>query len=274
MAGGFRITEDGNVRVTESSDSRVTENFESGTASISAAGSITASASITFSAEFTTDSTEYTRITEAGDRRITEQGDVRLTGNTNPNTAVGSVMLVGVSTVFGRTNLSGVGSLAVEGNLVFSVDSAMSGAGSQTAVPLLTHAGLSNLSASGTIAADALFVLFAESALTGAGSLTSSARMDYSPTFESINVDFTRITESGDRRVLENGDVRITDDVVSNSAEGVLIVFSDRIAFSAEPYVKVLTDWKAFTPYVKYEDNWTVPDKMYKHVNGNWKRIY
>jgi len=274
MAGGFRLTEDGNRRVTEASDLRVTENFESGAASISAAGSITASAALTLSAEFTSDGTEYTRITEAGDRRITEEGDVRFTANTNPNAAIGSVMLVGVSTVFGRANLSGTGSLAAEANLIFSVDSAMSGAGSQTAAPLLILAGLSNLSASGTIAADALFVLFAETVLTGTGSLTSSSRMDYSAEFESIQLDFTRITESGDRRVLENGDVRITDDVVSNSAEGVLVVFSDRIAFSAEPYVKILTDWKAFTPYVKHEDNWKVPDKMYKHANGNWKRIY
>lgn len=150
----------------------------------------------------------------------------------------------------------------------------MAAEGSQTAVPLLTINTLSDLSSSGTIAADALFVVFAESSLSGSGTLAADTRMDHSANFESINVEFTRVTEAGDRRVLENGDVRVTDEVVSNSGEGVLITFSDRIAFSAEPYVKVLTDWKSFTPYVKHEDNWKVPDKMYKHVNGNWKRIY
>jgi len=274
MAGGFRVTEDGNPRVTESSEFRITENFEVGTASLVAEGSLAVTANALLTAEFTTDPQEYTRITEDGDRRITEEGLVRTTGNTNPNTAVSSILVAGVSTVFGHVSLSGTGSLTPTATLDFSVDTSLVANGNQTSAPLLTHAGLSNLTAEGTLNADVLFVVFAESSLSSAGSIAVDSRMDLSANFESLLVEFTRVTESGDRRVLENGDVRITDEVLSNSAEGVIVVFSDRIAFSAEPYVKVLSDWKAFTPYVKYEDNWTIPDKIYKHTNGNWKRIY
>ena len=85
---------------------------------------------------------------------------------------------------------------------------------------------------------------------------------------------FTRATETGDRRVTEDGSVRVTGDVPFNTGEGMIISFGDLIQFNSEPYVKIETDWKRFLPYVKYEDNWQVPERIYKNINGNWKRIF
>jgi hypothetical protein len=132
----------------------------------------------------------------------------------------------------------------------------------------------SSLAANGTLSSAAILAQQVSTTLDAVASVVYTASQIYNVNFVSGVDNFTRITEAGDRRVTEDGSVRITDDVPFNSGQGVIISFGDLTQFNSEPYVKVETDWKRFLPYVKYEDNWQVPERIYKNINGNWKRIF
>jgi len=243
MADGFRVTEDGTRRVTESSDSRITEGFLSADCTLTGEGTATVVASLTHLV-FT---------------------DLQATGST---------LSAGELTVFGRADFTGTGTSAQTGNLVFDLTKQLDGVGSLSAQQTLILSGLSDLNGSGTLDATGFRIYFLESDLTGTGSLTSAATQTIQAEHFSGFDTFTRITETGDRRVTEDGSVRETELVPFNSGEGVIISFGDLIQFNSEPYIKVETDWKRFLPYVKYEDNWQVPERIYKNINGNWKRIF
>jgi hypothetical protein len=96
----------------------------------------------------------------------------------------------------------------------------------------------------------------------------------YQGTLEGSIGTFTRVTETGDRRVTEDGTVRITEQLAFNSAVGSLIAFGTRVPFSSEPYVNDQSSWKLFVPYIKYNGLWKIPSRIYKKINGNWKRIF
>ena len=132
----------------------------------------------------------------------------------------------------------------------------------------------SSLQATGSVTPIALLAQSGVVDLIALSTISSFANQVYNVNFISGIETFTRTTEAGDRRVTEDGSVRITSDIPFNTGEGTIISFGDRVAFTAEPYVKVLSNWKLFTPYVKYEDNWQVPERIYKHTNGSWKRIF
>lgn len=243
MADGFRVTEDGTRRVTESSDFRITERLEVGAASLTAEGTVTAVAN-TAQQVF---------------------ADLQATG---------SKLSVGTLTVFGHVDLSATSAVQANATMVFDLSKQLDGVGSLSAQQTLILSGLSNLNGSGTLDAIGFRIYFLEADLSGTGSVSPAATQTIQAEFFSGVDNFTRITEAGDRRVTEDGSVRITDDVPFNAGEGTIISFGDRVPFSAEPYVKVLSNWKQFTPYVKYEDNWQVPQRIYKNLNGNWKRIF
>ena len=243
MADGFRVTEDGTRRVTESSDFRITERLEVGASALLSEASLAATAN------------------------TTSQVFCSLA-------ATGSKLSAGELTVFGHVSLASEGTSSQTGNLVFDLSKELDASGSLTVVPTLRLSGLSNLSSSGTIEATGFRIYFLETDLTASGSVTPSATQVIKASVFSGTETFTRVTEAGDRRVTEDGSTRITEEIVTNTGEGTIVSFGDRVPFSAEPYVKVVTDWKLFTPYVNYNDNWVIPDRMYKNINGNWKRIF
>lgn len=243
MADGFRVTEDGTRRVTESSESRITEGLISADCTLSGEGTV----------NFVTN--------------LSQTGAANLQ-------AIGSQLSAGELTVFGHVSLNGVGTSTQVGNLVFDLSKQFDGVGTATTVPLLIHNGLSDLTGSGTLDAIGFRIYFLESSLNSSGTLASAATQTIQAEHQSSVGEFTRITEAGDRRVTEDGSVRITNNVPFNSGEGVIIAFPSLTQFNSEPYVRVLSNWKRFLPYVKYEDNWQVPQRIYKNINGNWKRIF
>ena len=78
----------------------------------------------------------------------------------------------------------------------------------------------------------------ADANLTGTGTQTVVATSQQSASFSPITGSVTR--------VLESGDIHITEDGV----------------------------WTVFTPYVQYNGNWQVPEKLSKNISDDWKRIY
>lgn len=243
MADGFRVTEDGTKRVTESSDFRITERLEVGASTLTAEATVSAVA-ITVQEVF---------------------GSLASTG---------SKLSAGELTAFGHVSLAAEGTSSQTGNLVFDLTKGLDSSGSLSVVPTLKLSGLSSLSSTGTIEATGFRIYFLESSLIGSGDLTSEASQVINASYFSGFEEFTRITETGDRRVTEDGQVRLTEEIPVNIGEGTIVSFGNRVPFSAEPYVKIVTDWKLFTPYVNYNDNWVVPDRLYKNINGNWKRIF
>lgn len=243
MADGFRVTEDGTRRVTESSDFRITEKFEVGAATLTAEGTVSALANTSQQAF----------------------ADLQSTG---------SKLSAGTLTVFGHASLNGVSTIQPNGKMVFDISKQLDGVGSLSAQQTLTLNGVSDLSGAGSLDALAFRIFFLEADLNGAATLASAATQVIQAEYFSGFETFTRVTETGDRRVTEDGSVRITSDIPVNTGEGTIISFGDRVPFSSEPYVKVLSNWKQFTPYIKYEDNWQVPQRIYKNLNGNWKRIF
>lgn len=243
MADGFRVTEDGTRRVTESSDFRITEKFNTGAASLTAEGTVTAVANTI---------------------QIAEADLI----------SAGSKLSAAVLTVFGHADLQATGTIQANGTMVFDLSKQLDGVGSLTAQQSLILNGLSDLNGSGTLDAIGFRIFFLEADLSASGSLDALANQVHQAAFFSGLENAVRITEEGDRRVTEDGSVRITDEVLINGGEGTIIVFGDQIPFTSTPFVKVLSNWRQFTPFVKYEDNWQVPDKIYKNLNGNWKRIF
>lgn len=243
MADGFRVTEDGTRRVTESSDFRITEKFEVGAATLTAEGTVSALANTSQQAF----------------------ADLQSTG---------SKLSAGTLTVFGHASLNGVSTIQPNGTMVFDISKQLDGVGSLSAQQTLILNGVSDLSGAGSLDALAFRIFFLEADLNAAGTLDSAANLTIQAEFFSGITTATRVTEEGDRRVTEDGSVRITNDVLINGGEGTIITIGNQIPFISTPFVKVMTEWKEFTPFVKYEDNWQVPHRIYKNLNGNWKRIF
>lgn len=239
---GPRITESGDVRVTEASDRRVTEGFIEGFASLNGVGSVDALAnfSIKVSASLTSD---------------------------------GSVLLVGESTLFGRLDLNASSSVVFDGDLVANglLDVSASSLISSSAVRI--QYGFANFSSSGSLASEAGFKFVAESSVSFFASMSAAQSFIADGKFGGIVENYVRLTESGDTRVTEESNVRITGLISQNEFVASLVTSAERRAFSQETYAKYDGDWLDAIPYVKYDGAWSEPDKIYKNINGNWKRI-
>lgn len=84
-----------------------------------------------------------------------------------------------------------------------------------------------------------------------------------------------RELETGtDIRITESGDTRITDDVYLNRVEGSMTATATFIPWFTGQYVKSNDVWFNTDIYVKYEDVWQQPIRIYKKISGNWKRVY
>jgi hypothetical protein len=152
---------------------------------------------------------------------------------------------------------------------------AVNATGSVAALPLITQLASSALNATGTTTSDGIRIQYGVSALSSAGSLSSAALKTLYGIVASGTTEITRITESGDIRVLENGtDVRTGIQAEGNIIATTLIGNGDKTLFSSEPYYKDAGTWKDMLPYVKWNGAWTNNIKIYKHTNGAWKRSY
>lgn len=219
------------------------------------------------------------RISESGDLRVTESSASRITEGFNIGevalNASGSVASVGSLTTHADASLSSQGStLNVGVGILFGV-AAANATSSVAALPLITQLASSALNATGTLSSDGIRIRYGVSALSSTGTLAStSLRVRYG-IVEGGTTDVTRITEAGDRRVLENGtDVRTGIQAEGNIIAATLIGDGDKTLFSSEPYYKDDGSWKEFLPYVRWNGAWTGNIRIYKHTNGAWKRSY
>ena len=224
---------------------------------------------------------------DGGAINLIQQGSVSLSA-AGSQTSVASKILnsladllaEGTIAVTGQTTLVLVADLSADSNVTSTATTTLTtstnliGNGSVSFTGTATLSLAANFNGSGSVNADARILKEVSTSLNANGTLTTTPIKILNGEFFSSVDNFTRITEAGDRRVTEDGTVRITDDVPFNAGQATIISFGDRVPFSAEPYVKVLSNWQQFTPYVKYEDNWQVPDRIYKNLNGNWKRIF
>lgn len=240
---GYRVTEEGNLRTTESSDTRVTEGFIEGFADLSATGSISV------------------------------VGLLKAPANASLVTQ-GSVLLVGEAVLFGRADFTGVGSATVDSDLKASGAYVGDATGTISSSGVRIQPGATSLSGEGSIASKAGFKFVGASDIQAEGIFSSTPKFTAQGLFGPFDVDVERITESGDVRVTEDGNVRIVDFYQPNAATGSLISEPSVVLFVSEPYAKYLSNWQRAVPYVKYEGEWVIPQKAYKHLSGRWKRIY
>jgi hypothetical protein len=242
MAGGFRITESGDVRIAENSDARVTENFFDGAVSLVSEATITplANASVQASADLASD---------------------------------GSVMLVGVATAFGRSDLSAASNLAGLAEVKLLVFTSIAASGTATATAQRTRPASFAAQSDGSVAFDGVRIRYAAFDEQASGSIASAANRIRNADFRSYVEDGVRITESGDVRVTEDGIDRLAVNIPYNSGLGLILARSQLIPFSSDLSVKYLGDWKSAEVYVNVNENWLEPEKAYMKISGDWKRI-
>lgn len=240
---GYRVLESGDLRVSESGVSRSTEGFNEGEAFLSAVGSkLTASA---YGAIGNSSLNATGTITPTG--QVIRKGNNILLGE-------GAVEATGIHAQQGYSALVGVGSQAGQGNAVRPALSLLEG------VSVLTPTGLR--------------IKYGFSALQGSGSTTSESKRIRPAAYSGFNEEAIRTTASGDVRVTEDGNTRITGPLIYNQAEGTMVGASDKTQFNAVSYVKQAGVWKRMIPNAKHEGVWKEAMKMYKKINENWKRIY
>jgi hypothetical protein len=137
----------------------------------------------------------------------------------------------------------------------FDISKELSGTGSATFDGLRIKNAATSLSASGTFANDGYnFVHF--------GKLSKE------------DIIYNRVTEAGDTRIDEAGNVRVVIEPGSTSV-GDLEADCTQIIFSSIAYVKFEGNWTTFTPKVKQDGTWDDPIAIYKKIDANtWKRAY
>jgi hypothetical protein len=304
MADGFRILENGDIRITQSSDTRITENFVEAFASVSASSSTSSVGLITkygFSdldvlgskisaaertlfgySEFNSTGTitDVVRMDYSGATSLTgtatldplgtgrSQAVVSLLGeastNIYPNTtslvfsslqSVGSKLGIGTRIQFPTVNLVSAGAVSAIGYRSQVAESSLTTQGSKLSVGIRIQYGLFDKTSTGTLSPSAIKILN--------GSITTGTD------------EVTRITESGDIRVLENGtDTRTSIAAYGNIIFATIVGNPSKTLFSSEPYYKEVGTWRDMLPYVKWNGAWTNNIKIYQHTNGAWKRSY
>lgn len=304
MADGFRILENGDLRITQSSDSRITENFVEAFANVSASSSVSFAGLVTRpgAANFQVLGSKLS----SGERTVFGHYD---------NEAVGTITNVVRMDWSGYVDLLATGTLDPLGTGRSQADVSLTAEGTASILPISTSIVASSLEAVGTKTTTASRVQYPEIVLAGAGSiaptgariqiaasslstlgskLTLGTRVQYgfsslaatgSKAAAGIKIVFgsitsgtdevTRITESGDIRVLENGtDTRTAIAAYGNVIFATIVGNPSKTFFSSQPYYKDAGTWKTFLPYVKWNGAWTGNLKIYKHTNGAWKRSY
>jgi hypothetical protein len=196
------------------------------------------------------------------------QAEVLLLGeastNIYPNTtslvfsslqSVGSKLGIGTRIQFPTVSLVSAGAVSAIGYRNQLAESSLTTQGSKLSVGIRIQYGLFDKTGTGTLSPSAIKILN--------GSITSGTD------------EVTRITESGDIRVLENGtDTRTAIEAYGNIIFATIVGNPSKTFFSSEPYYKDAGTWKNMLPYVKWNGAWTNNIKIYKHTNGAWKRSY
>lgn len=304
MADGFRILENGDIRITQSSDTRITENFVEAFASVSASSSVSFAGLVTRpgvsnlvalgSKLSASERTRFASVEFEAVGTITDVVRMDWSGYVDL-LATGTLDPLGTGRSQANSSLTASSSKNFYVNTTSLEFSELVAEGTLDTVPLLIQYPEVDLLAEGTADVVGARRQIAESSLSTLGSkLSVGTRIQYvlaalaatgslSPTgikilngfIEGGTTDVTRITESGDIRVLENGtDVRTGIQAEGNIIAATMVGNGVRTLFSSEPYYKDNGSWKEFLPYVKWNGAWTGNIRIYKNTNGAWKRSY
>jgi hypothetical protein len=165
-------------------------------------------------------------------------------------------------------------SLVSSALLIKNAEVALQGVGTQQAQGARTAQASIALSSSSTNVSEAKRIKNASFAAQTTGSLTNVVKLKGSAIFESQQDNIIRLTELGDTRVTEDGNVRVSSGASQNSVYGTINADGLVRPFAAVAYIKENGIWKEFDPYVKWGGDWTLPDKVYKNVSNRWKRVY
>ena len=220
------------------------------------------------------------RISESGDFRVTEASVSRTTEGFEVGEsallASGSVASVSYLSTTGSASLSGQGSKLSAGYSTLEPTVSLSAVSSISDIAQVVLLVEAPMTAIGTMdPVDSLRTCFGESPLSATGSKASVGLKTLFGSITSGTDEVTRITESGDIRVLENGtDTRTAIAAYGNIIFATIVGNPSKTFFSSEPYYKDAGTWKDMLPYVKWNGAWTNNIKIYKHTNGAWKRSY
>jgi len=188
---------------------------------------------------------------------------------------VGSASFVGNVVKLAATNLAAIGSASFDSDLNAKGQVSIEAIGSISAqgggVKVFALASLSSVGSTLLVGER---ILFGATQLSSSYALSSLGELKYGGRFKPIVGEFPRWTESGDTRVTEDGDTRLTGNVEQNVGIGSVVVSSTKIDFNAVVYANRSDEWKVVLPYIKYENIWQEPAKVYRHMNDGWKRIY
>lgn len=221
------------------------------------------------------------RVLESGDFRVIESGSSRVTegfvedllGEAQLNGS-GSIASVGKLIKRIATNLSGSGSVHAQADVVILVSSSLSGVGSQDTSGHAVRPLSVALSGSSVLAPTGSKIKYLASNFSGAGNIVISVFRTRNVIYQGFNQEATRETQSGDVRITENGNVRVTNPLTYNQGEGSLVATGFFTKFASIAYVKVSGIWKRVEPSANYKGIWKLPPKIYKNISENWKRIY
>ena len=219
------------------------------------------------------------RISESGDFRVTEASVSRTTEGFEVGesalSASGSVASVSYLSTTGSASLSGQGSKLSAGFRTLEPTVSLSAVSSLSDTAQVVLLAEVPMTATGTLASDALRTCFGESPLSATGSQANVGLKTLFGSITSGTDEVTRITESGDIRVLENGtDTRTAIAAYGNIIFATIVGNPSKTFFSSQPYYKDAGSWNTFIPNVKWNGAWTQNLKIYKHTNGAWKRSY
>lgn len=240
---GFRLLENGDLRVSESGVLRSTEGFNDADVLLDAIGSISPSGE-----RFTYGALDASGVaTLSAIPTVTKRPSVSLD-------STATLEATGTSFQNAYSSLIGVGSQEVSGSAVRAATSDLQGSSVLSPTGSRIKYGLGNFQGTGTTEA-------------------SGSRIRYG-LYAGIADEAIRVIESGDIRVTENGNTRLTYPLAYNVGEGTLVAEPVFTRFNSLAYVKKDGVWYRMTPNTKHEGAWKVPTRSYKNINGNWKRIY
>ncbi len=245
MAVGYRILESGDIRVSESGDTRTTEKFFVASSLVASSSSIAPTASVKASG---------------------------LSSLSN----VGSALFAGFANRPAAARLNSLSTLQPDADLVGKGVTSLLGTSAQTASGLRIRNAESALAATGTLASEAGFKLSGEVSAVITGTFENTG-LDFTAyaVFDNDQDNIIRLTESGDIRVSEDGlETRVSINVNPNITYCNIVSDGVVIPFEAVAYIKEDGVWKEFDPYVKWGGAWNLPDRIYKNISENWKRVY
>jgi hypothetical protein len=220
------------------------------------------------------------RTTEDGNQRVLENSsDLRVTENYLEAEASLTASGVGVFTaglvVPASVSVSASSTLTSTGVARRAGSVSLAGTGTIVGSVDRTTKGAISLNATGTLLAIPTFKGSAISELVASSTIDVNARTAKFVFVTSGNVELARILENEDDRITEEGDIRITNDVQSNTITSSMVANATLIPFNSIVYVKRNGVWKqVISINTKQSSTWDSSQKIYRYTAGKWKRIY